>query len=187
MGRLKPGVTLSQAQAALEPAFDATMRVTLDALPPPAAAGFKDFVEGFRFRITSPASGGISGFRQMLEQPLRILWGVVSLVLLIACANLAGLSLSRLVQRQREFGIRLALGARRGRIIRQVLVEALSLAVAGGCVGAIVAQWAAPVALAVGTGEAGLKAVDLRLDSGVLPLCFRAWFSVLRRRSRQHA
>jgi predicted permease len=168
MGRLKPGVTAEQAQAELDPIFHQTLRMTIEAVPANVAAGLKDFVGGIKFRISPAATGGISDFRQVLEQPVRILWGVVALVLLITCANLAGLLLSRAMDRRREFGVRLALGAGRARLARQVFTEALVLTLAGGVVGLVIARWAAPAGLALGAGETGLRAVDLRPDTAVL-------------------
>ena len=167
MGRLKPGTTLEQAQAALEPTFRATLRMTLDALPAEAAGGMRQFVSEFRFRVTPAAAGGISDFRRMLRRPLWILWGVVALIHLIACANLAGLLLSRTIDRQREFGVRLALGAGRARLARQVLTESLVLAFAGGAAGLAIAGSAASLALGLGAGEAGLRAVGVRPDPAV--------------------
>ena len=177
IGRLKPGVDAEAAQSALDPIFRSTLRMTIDALPPAAAGGFREFVGAFRFRISPAATGGISDFRQMFEKPLRILWGGVALVLLIACANLSALLLSRAIDRRREFGVRLALGAGRARLARQVLTEAMVLAFCGGALGLAIAGWAATAALALGTGETGVRAVDAGPD--VTVVVFGALMSIL--------
>jgi len=169
MGRLKQGVSLDQARVALDPVYRNTLRMTMESLPPAAlAGGVKSFIEGLTFRITPAATGGISEFRHMLYQPLLILWGVAALVLLVTCANLAGLLLSRAADRRREFGVRLALGAGPARVARQVITEALVLAVGAGALAVIIARWAAPVALAIGAGETGVRALDIRVDVALL-------------------
>jgi predicted permease len=178
MGRLKQGVSLDQARVALDPVYRNTLRMTMDSLPPAALeGGVKSFIEGLMFRITPAATGGISEFRHMLYQPLRILWGVAALVLLVTCANLAGLLLSRAADRRREFGVRLALGAGPARVTRQVITEALVLAGTAGALAVIIARWVAPLVLVLGAGEGGVRALDIRVDGALL--AFTALLSIL--------
>jgi predicted permease len=142
MGRLKPGATIEQAQAALAEPFQASvlehraarqMRATqtLRTVEP------KDLP---RLGVDSGSQGEMDS-RRALATPLRLLLGVVGVVLLIACANVANLLLARAAARQKEIAVRLAMGARRARLVRQLLTESLLLAVAGGALGMIFALW----------------------------------------------
>lgn len=167
IGRLPPGANLEQAEAALAPTYHRTLQETAAALPPEAAAGFREFVKGFRFRLRPAATGADSYVRGTLERPMRILWGIVLIVLLIACTNMAGLLLSRAIDRRHEFGLRLALGAGRASLIRQVVLEAVILAALGGAMALAFSTWAGPALLALGAGERVLRAVDLRPDVAV--------------------
>ena len=137
MIRRRPDQPLEAATAALNqrrPAIrDATMP---DNYPPEAKGGYL----GTDFVLTA-AAGGRSTLRNRFAQPLTVILIVVGGVLLIACANLANLMLARASGRRRELSVRLALGASRGRLARQLLIEALLLAAAGSIGGLAIAKW----------------------------------------------
>ena len=125
----------------------------------------------------SPAATGISNLRQQFSQPLLILMAVVSVVLLIACANVANLVLARSAARLPEFSMRLALGAGRWRLVRQLLVENVILATLGGLVGFLLARWA--TALLVTFMSSGRTPIVLSLEPDARILAFTALVSVL--------
>lgn len=137
MGRLKPGWTVQQARAhvaAISPGF---FRATLPPTYTPDTA--KDYLA---FKLTADRAGsGVSDLREDYQEPLLILLGIAGLVLIIACANLANLMLARASARERELAVRLAIGAPRPRLIRQMLIESLLLAAIGAACGALIAQF----------------------------------------------
>jgi predicted permease len=145
IGRLKPGVTREQALAAL--------RVRWASQAP----------QGRRPLVLEIDSGaqGLNELRREFSLPLRVLTLAVGIVLLVACANLAGLLVVRSAARQHEIALRRSLGATRGRLVRQLLTESALLAVIGGAAGALLAQWATPVLLAVIARGRGAIALDL--------------------------
>jgi predicted permease len=110
----------------------------------------------------------MSNMRRTLEPTLRVLTIVVMLVLLIACANLTGLFLAQTLNRSREFGLRLALGAARSRLMRQILTESLLLAAIGSSVGFLLAAWVGPAGFSLATDDTALRAVDLEPDKWML-------------------
>src|SRR5262245_44627737 len=136
MGRLKPGWSPEQATAHLQAISPSLFEKTLPANYPPV--NVKNYL-GFKLSAVT-AGTGVSMLRSNYEQSLWLLLAIAGLVLLIACANLANLLLARASAREREIAVRQSLGASRGRLIRQLLVESLLLAVVGSVVGAWLAQ-----------------------------------------------
>jgi predicted permease len=139
-GRMKPGVSLDQAQAEMRVLYDQRKQ---EELRSEFFSKFPDTKDRFlRQRLDLiPADRGLSALRRTFERPLVVLQWLVGAVLLIACSNVAGLLLARAAARQREIAIRLALGASRLQVIRQLFVESAILAIAGGIAGLFLATW----------------------------------------------
>ncbi len=140
MGRLKPGATLEQARESLNGVFQATV---LEMMPPPRRNNEPAKIEPKDYPNLTAQSGGrgLLEIRKLYSRTIYGLFAVVVLVLLIACANVANLLLARAALRGPEISVRLAMGAGRWRLIRQLLTESLLLAAIGGAAGLMVAYW----------------------------------------------
>jgi len=163
LARRRPGVGLAQARAALEPVYE---RVREDVAAGTDSTEFRRSVLESRLRV-SEASGGVARIRDNLAAPLMILSGIVGLVLLVTCANVANLMLARTVARRRELALCLALGAGRWRIVRQGMVEALLLAALGGIGGFLAAIWGTSVLTSLLSGVLPVV-LDISPDKNVL-------------------
>jgi putative ABC transport system permease protein len=148
VGRLRPGVSIGAARAEM-----ATLGARLDALHPDENTTAK----------LVPLRDALVG---QTREPLIIILCAVAVILLISCVNVAHVLLARAVKRQHEVAVRLALGARRGRVARLFFAESVVLAVAAGVAGAVLALWGAPALAAL--APPGLPADALRVDARVL-------------------
>jgi putative ABC transport system permease protein len=165
IGRLKPGMSVKQAEASLVPGFRAILasESTQLKMSPPNQRKFLD-----RRILLAPGAHGRPILQKDAGEPLLILAAMVGLVLLIACANLASLLVARGEARQREIAVRLAMGASRWRLMRQLLTENLLLGVAGGAAGLALASWMLSGFVAAIPESIGALGLEAKLDYRLL-------------------
>jgi putative ABC transport system permease protein len=162
MARLKPGVSTTQAAAAMNVIYRQINEQEITVIP--------NASESFRNRFTSkhldvlPGQKGLSDLRSQFSTPLIVLMSMVGVVLLISCANVANLLLARTTARQKEISLRLALGANRARIVRQQFVESGLLAFAGTIVGLVLAWWTGAMLIRALPGDPGARTLSADPD-----------------------
>lgn len=173
IGRLRPGVSLAQAAADCNVVFARSIQAQAALAP---AGPVRTQLLSQRVGVSAAASGA-SAVRAQFAQPLWILFTLVGIVLLVVVVNLGGMLLAQASGREREFALRLALGARRGRLVRQLLTESLLLAAAGACAGWWLAQWGERLLVNMVVASGADMALALTADPRVL--AFTAGLAVL--------
>jgi predicted permease len=168
VGRLKPGVTRAQAQTRLAPLYRSLLQALLPGIHSWDEKKQQQFIE--KKLELHPGGMGRAVLRDGAGTPLISLMGMVALVLLIACSNLAGLLAARGAARQREYGIRLAIGAGRGQLLRQSIIECLVFSAAGGALGLLVAQWTLAALLSSLPPDFDLRRLAIQVDLRVIGL-----------------
>ncbi|HEX3681627.1 MAG TPA: ABC transporter permease [Bryobacteraceae bacterium] len=163
MGRLKPGVSLRQADASVQVIGHRLLEELYKNAQ--SADGMQELLKA-RIEVT-PGGKGFSRVRHDLAAPLMILMGIVVLVLLISCANVANLQLARAAARGREMSLRLAVGASRTRLVRQLLTESLVISAAGAGLGLVFALWGTYLFLQLVAASTQIG-LNVRLDGTIL-------------------
>lgn len=164
LARPRPGVTLPEVNAHLASIAPAAYEATLPEQYPPHHA--EEYLKGTI--VAAPAASGTSELRTQYSRALLVLMALVGIVLLIACANVANLLLARAATRQREIAVRLAIGAGRVRILRQLLTESLLLAGVSALLGVVIALWCSRALIALLSTSRSEVFLELPLDLRLL-------------------
>lgn len=166
LARLKPGVTRQQAESALNvfwrPILEEEARNT-----PRASLKYRQEFAARHLTLMAGARG-ISAVRGQASGPLIVLMSMAGLLLLIACANIANLLVARAAGRQKEIAIRLAIGAGRARLLRQLLIEGVTLSVGGGLLGVAAAYWTGDLLLTLLPADPSMRGLSAQPDARVL-------------------
>jgi len=167
MGRLKPSVTIEQARTNVNTVVKQALTVTLNAM---VSSDDREAIRRMRIAVeVSPGSRGLSRLRREFSTPLLLLMAMVVLLLLVACVNVANLMLARSEARKREIAVRFAMGAGRGRIVRQLWTESVLIALFGGALGLLLANWGSAVLVSLANASRSTGSpLSLGLDWRVL-------------------
>jgi putative ABC transport system permease protein len=176
VARLRPGVTRERASAALTPV---AVQTELERIPADAPQFVRDRLRRYTLEL-KPLATGLSSLRNRFSKPLRALFAMVAIGLLLACVNVMSLQFARAGERRRELGVRLAIGAGRGRVVRQLLTESAVVALAGAALGlAICSPAAAALASLISVSGQPVRldlAIDWRVAGFVLAIATAAAF-----------
>ena len=164
MGRTRPGMSLAQADAAFQTIWPHVLQATTGEEGSPERRAY------FLSRQASLTSGatGSSSVRSQFSQPLWLLFGLVGLLLLVSCATVANLLLAAAASRQRELALRLAMGAHRHRLVQQLVLEGVTLAICGGVAGLLFSAWASEALVGLLSTARAPIVLDLSVDWRVL-------------------
>jgi putative ABC transport system permease protein len=173
LARRSPGVSEQQVATGLNAAYQPLLREQLQKITSPWNEQKRQSFLNKKILLT-PGNRGRNVLQRDAGGPLVVLFAMVALVLLIACTNVANLLLARGAARQREFAIRGAMGASRGRLVRQLVIESLLCALAGGVVGIAIGSWLNTILTPIMAANAGIEGLTPKLDLGVLGFAIAA-------------